>query len=99
MNTLTYKGYTTKVEFDPEDNILFGNILGIRDTVGFHGETVDELKEAFYESVDFYLESCNKVGREPNTPFFGTFMIKTNLIDCHIINFTRRSEEAVGILR
>jgi predicted HicB family RNase H-like nuclease len=53
MNTLNYKGYTAKVEFDPEDNILFGNIIGIRDTVGFHGESVSELKEAFQEAVDF----------------------------------------------
>ncbi|MFK5970129.1 MAG: hypothetical protein QM487_08450, partial [Candidatus Marithrix sp.] len=33
MNTLNYKGYTAKIEFDPEDNILFGNIIGIRDTL------------------------------------------------------------------
>ncbi len=78
MNTLTYKGYTAKIEFDPEDNILFGNLLGIRDTVGFHGETVKELKNAFYEAVDFYLESCEKAGREPNKPFSGKFMIRVN---------------------
>jgi predicted HicB family RNase H-like nuclease len=78
MNTLTYKGYTAKIEFDPEDNILFGNILGIRDTVGFHGETVKELKEAFYEAVDFYLESCEKAEREPNKPFSGKFMVRVN---------------------
>ena len=60
MNTLSYKSYTAKIEFDPDDNILFGNIIGIRDTVGFHGESVSELKDAFHEAVDFYLESCHK---------------------------------------
>ena len=60
MNTLNYKGYTAKIEFDPDDNILFGNILGIRDTVGFHGETVNELKQAFHEAVDFYLGLAQK---------------------------------------
>ena len=44
MNTLNYKGYTAKIEFDPDDNILFGNIIGIRDTVGFHGESVTGIK-------------------------------------------------------
>ena len=78
MNTLTYKGYTAKIEFDPEDNILFGNLLGIRDTVGFHGETVKELKNAFHEAVEFYLESCEKAGREPNKPFSGKFMVRIN---------------------
>ena len=76
MNTLSYKGYTAKIEFDPEDNILFGNVIGIRDTVGFHGESVSELKDAFYEAVDFYLESCEKAGREPNKPFSGKFMVR-----------------------
>ena len=78
MNTLTYKGYTAKIEFDPDDDILFGNIIGIRDTVGFHGETVNELKKAFREAVDFYLESCKKAGREPNKPFSGKFLVRVN---------------------
>ena len=78
MNTLSYKGYTAKIEFDPDDNILFGNIIGIRDTVGFHGESVTELKEAFQEAVDFYLESCEKAGREPNKPFSGKFVVRVN---------------------
>ena len=78
MNTLNHKGYTAKIEFDPEDNILFGNIIGIQDTVGFHGESVSELKEAFYEAVDFYLESCKKADREPNKPFSGKFMVRVD---------------------
>ena len=76
MNTLSYKGYTAKIEFDPDDNILFGNIIGIRDTVGFHGESVAELKDAFHEAVDFYLDSCKKAGREPNKPFSGKFLVR-----------------------
>ncbi|RWX50321.1 putative nuclease of the RNAse H fold, HicB family [Candidatus Electrothrix marina] len=78
MNTISYKGYAAKIEFDPEDNILFGNIIGIRDTVGFHGESVSELKDAFHEAVDFYLESCEKAGREPNKPFSGKFMVRVD---------------------
>ncbi len=78
MNTLSYKGYTAKIEFDPDDNILFGNIIGIRDTVGFHGESASELKEAFHEAVEFYLESCEKAGREPNKPFSGKFVIRVD---------------------
>ncbi len=78
MNTLSYKGYTAKIEFDPEDNILFGNIVGIRDTVGFHSESVTELKTAFHEAVDFYLESCEKANREPNKPFSGKFVVRVD---------------------
>jgi predicted HicB family RNase H-like nuclease len=78
MNTISYKGDTAKIEFDPEDNILFGNIIGIRDTVGFHGESVSELKDAFHEAVDFYLESCETAGRKPNEPFSGKFMVRVD---------------------
>lgn len=78
MNTLNYKGYTAKIEFDPDDNILFGNIIGIQDTVGFHGESVSEVKNAFHEAVEFYLESCKKAGREPNKPFSGNFVVRVD---------------------
>nr|MBF0221802.1 type II toxin-antitoxin system HicB family antitoxin [Desulfobulbaceae bacterium] len=47
-----------------------------RDTVGFHGESVSELKDAFQETVDFYLVSCEKAGREPNQPFSGKFVVR-----------------------
>jgi predicted HicB family RNase H-like nuclease len=43
MNGMTYKGYAARVEFDAEDHIFVGHIIGIRDIVGFHGETVSEL--------------------------------------------------------
>lgn len=76
MNTLSYKGYTAKIEFDLDDNLLFGNIVGIRDTVGFHGETVAEIKDAFREAIDFYLESCEKSGRVPDKPFSGKFVVR-----------------------
>ncbi len=78
MNTLNYNGYTAKIEFDPDDNILFGNIIGIQDTVGFHGESVSEVKNAFHEAVEFYLESCKKAGREPNKPFSGNFVVRVD---------------------
>ena len=76
MNTLNYKGYLAKIEFDPDDNILFGRIIGIRDIVGFHGESVTEVKKAFTDAVDFYLESCAKAGRDPNKPFSGKFVVR-----------------------
>ena len=44
MNTMTYKSYTARVEYDERDNIFVGRILGIRDMISFHGETVAELK-------------------------------------------------------
>jgi len=59
----------------PKINILFGNIIGIRDTVSFHGESVSELQDAFHEAVDFYLETCEKANRKPSKPFSGKFLV------------------------
>lgn len=57
---MNYKDYLAKVEFDTEDRIVIGRIIGIRDVIGFHGESVAELEEAFHEAVDNYLAACGK---------------------------------------
>ena len=55
-NTLTYKGFTAKIEFSPDDDIFVGRLLEIDDIVMFHAETVEELKDSMRESVDFHIE-------------------------------------------
>jgi predicted HicB family RNase H-like nuclease len=54
-NTLRYKDYTARVEFDKEDGIFFGQISGLRDGVGFHADTIEGLRIAFHEAVDDYI--------------------------------------------
>ena len=76
MNAIKYKGYFAKVEFDPEDHIFIGHIIGIRDVVGFHGESVIELEKAFQESVDNYLVACIKLDQKPNKPYSGNLMLR-----------------------
>lgn len=76
MNTMTYKGYTARIEFDDANGILVGRLLGIRDVVGFHADNVAELRAAFEESVDDYLETCEKIGKEPQKPASGKLMLR-----------------------
>ncbi|KNZ31413.1 MAG: hypothetical protein AD742_17805 [Methylibium sp. NZG] len=76
MNTMTYNGYSARVEFDAEDRLFVGHLAGIRDIVGFHGESVDELESAFHEAVDDYLAACKKLGQAPNRPFSGRVMLR-----------------------
>ena len=40
---MTYKGYMARIEFDPRDNIFFGKVMGIEDSITFHGDTVEDL--------------------------------------------------------
>jgi len=59
MNTMTYKGYSTRVEYDERDNIFAGRILGIRSIISFHGETVAQLRAEF----ELAVEDCLDCGR------------------------------------
>lgn len=82
MKGINYKGYYAKVEFDSEDHIFVGHIIGIRDVVGFHGESVRELENAFSEAVDNYLAACAELGQEPNKPYSGNLMLRIP-VDIH----------------
>ena len=65
MKTLSYKGYAARIEFDAEDEIFAGHIAGPRDVIGFHADNAAELKEAFHEAVDDYVDACARSGKTP----------------------------------
>ena len=50
------KGYMGQVEFDDEAGLFHGEVTDLRDVVTFQGTSVEELEEAFRNSVDDYLE-------------------------------------------
>jgi predicted HicB family RNase H-like nuclease len=78
MSMMTYRGYSAAVDFDPDDEIFFGKIAGIRDGVGFHADTVAELKAAFREAVDDYIETCARIGKSPDKPYSGKVMFRVD---------------------
>src|SRR5918997_5423209 len=75
---LEYKGYTGRVEFDHEAMLFHGEVIDLRDVVTFQGTSVEELEEAFRDSVDDYLEFCEKRGEEPDRPFSGRLMLRVS---------------------
>lgn len=77
-NVMIWKGYSARVEYDDEDGILFGQIAGIRDGVSFHADTVEGLRTAFHEAVDDYLETCARIGKEPQRPYSGKMMFRVS---------------------
>ena len=76
MNTMTHRGYAARIDYSDEDGCFIGHISGINDVVGFHGESVEELRYAFEESVDDYLETCEKLNRPPQKPYSGKLMLR-----------------------
>lgn len=77
-NSMTYKGYAARIDYDDDDGIFVGHIAGIRDRVGFHADTVDDLRAAFHEAVEDYLETCEKVGKEPQKSYSGKMMFRVS---------------------
>ncbi|PZN71333.1 MAG: toxin-antitoxin system HicB family antitoxin [Candidatus Methylumidiphilus alinenensis] len=76
MNTMTYKDYTARIEFDERDNIFVGRVLGVKAIIGFHGETVADLRTDFEAAIDFMIEDCNARGETPEKPASGNLMLR-----------------------
>lgn len=76
MSTMMYRGYAAKIEYSDEDGCFVGRVAGINDVIGFHAESVKELRTAFEEAVDDYIATCEKVGRAPQKPYSGKLMLR-----------------------
>ncbi|MBW5416084.1 MULTISPECIES: type II toxin-antitoxin system HicB family antitoxin [unclassified Pseudomonas] len=76
MKPMTYNGYTARIEYSDEDECFVGHIAGISDIVGFHGDSVAEIRAAFTEAVDHYLASCKEFGKEPQKPYSGKLTLR-----------------------
>lgn len=73
---LSHKGYSGTVKFDAEEEVFHGEVNGLRDVVTFQGRSVREIKRAFRESIDDYLELCQETGRSPDKPFSGRLIVR-----------------------
>lgn len=72
-----YKGYAGSIEFDDDDMVFHGRVLGIRDIVTFEAETASDLVKAFHDSVDDYLAFYAERGIEPEKPYSGKLAFRT----------------------
>ena len=65
---MEYKGYNATVEFDDEAEIFHGEVALVRDVITFQGTSVDELRQAFRDSIEEYLEWCAERGEAVEKP-------------------------------
>lgn len=75
-NLLEYNGYFGNIDISIEDGVIHGKLLYINDLVTFEADNVTDLKNAFKESVDDYLEYCKQKGKEPEKPYKGSFNVR-----------------------
>lgn len=76
MNKLTHKGYAGSAEVSLEDECMHGRILFINDVITYEGENVAQLKSAFKDSVDRYLQHCKETGKQPDRACSGSFNVR-----------------------
>ena len=62
---LKYKGYSTRIEFNPNDKVFHGKIEGIKDLITFESDNTAGIESSFQEAVDDYLSFCCEVGKTP----------------------------------
>lgn len=62
---MKYKGYIGQVVYDDEARLFHGDVLGLMAVITFQGKTVDEIEQAFKDSINDYLDWCKERGVKP----------------------------------
>ena len=78
-NILKYKNFIATVKYSDEDEAFIGRIEGIDSVVSFEGQSVTELKSAFREAVESYLDFCHRKGiTDTQKSYTGIFNVRIN---------------------
>jgi predicted HicB family RNase H-like nuclease len=75
-DVLQYKDFIGSVHFSAEDDLFFGKIEGINDLVTFEGNNVSEIKNAFQEAVDDYIDICRQTEKPLKKSYKGSFNVR-----------------------
>jgi predicted HicB family RNase H-like nuclease len=75
-DVLIYKDYIGSVHFNADDEVFFGKIEGVEDLITFEGNSVIEVKGAFEEAVNDYIELCKENGKKQEKSYKGSFNIR-----------------------
>jgi predicted HicB family RNase H-like nuclease len=96
---MEYKGFLAgPIDFDQEENTFSGIVAGLRDVIHFEGSTAKELARSFRDSIDSYLELCAETGKQPDRPFNGKILLRTEP-ELHRKAALRAAVEGVSLSR
>ncbi|MFQ6613020.1 MAG: type II toxin-antitoxin system HicB family antitoxin [Fidelibacterota bacterium] len=76
QNLLVYKGFYGVVHYSPEDECLYGTIVGITDSISYHSPTARGIRKAFKEAVDDYISTCKSIGKSPLKSYTGNINVR-----------------------
>lgn len=75
---MNYGSYSATIEYEADDRVFHGRVNDISDVVTFEGTSVDELEAAFRNAVDEYEAFCASLGRDPQKPYSGRFLVRVS---------------------
>ncbi|HZU34518.1 MAG TPA: type II toxin-antitoxin system HicB family antitoxin [Gemmataceae bacterium] len=74
---MEYKGYTGQITgVDEKQGLIHGRVANLNDVITFEGKTYKELRQAFHDSVEDYLEFCEQLERPPEKPLSGKILLR-----------------------
>ena len=76
MNIMIVEGRKAKIEYDPEIDMFRGEILGLNGGADFYGQTPDELRFEFKNSLKVFLNVCKEKGIDPYKEYSGKFNLR-----------------------
>ena len=76
MNLMSIDGYNAKIEYDSEQDLFRGEILGLNGGADFLGKNPKELRAEFKKSLQVFLEVCEEKGIEPRRNYSGKFNLR-----------------------
>lgn len=60
LELTNYKNYKASIMYSEEDELFVGEVIGVSDSLYFHGRSVEELEESFHNCIDNYMEFKRK---------------------------------------
>lgn len=73
---MEYKNYSAAIEYDEEQEVFRGTVIGLNDVIDFFGSNPKELKREFKKSVDEYLAFCKEMKKQPEKTYSGNFVLR-----------------------
>lgn len=62
---MEYKGYKSFLDGVNNNGHYYGHIDGIKDVITFQADRLEDVEQAFKDSVDDYLDWCKERGEKP----------------------------------
>jgi predicted HicB family RNase H-like nuclease len=76
MTAMSHDGYVATIELDEEAGIMHGRVVNARAVLTFEGASVDDLKQAFADTIVDYKDWCRERGVEPGRPYSGALSLR-----------------------